>query len=337
MTQTPFGAEEHSVHASLCQDSSQSLSDHGTRTGETLRTELSEVYLQGGNSLGHYVSPTFERAVTLHVVKNFMSELLSPPPLMLGIQGPPGEGKTFQCELVLQKLGVASFLISGGQLENHQAGKPAELIRGTYVRAGRQLQTRDATPVAVVLNDVDTGIGDWGDLVQYTVNRQTVIGELMHLADYPARIGGERVQRVPIILTGNDFTKLYSPLTRYGRMQVFTWAPTIVEKVPIVSRMLSFLEEVEVLHLLKELNEHSHAIGVRGDLPISFYAGLLGNIQDDFLWQTVELEGHSRFLRRVIEGSEPIIKSEISLSELIEQGKKMVSDNLVVDHLNSVT
>ena len=39
-------------------------------------------------------------------------------------------------------------------------------------------------PAAVHFEDMDTGLGDWGE-TSYTVNRQTAIAELMALADRP--------------------------------------------------------------------------------------------------------------------------------------------------------
>ena len=57
---------------------------------------------------------------------------------------------------------------------------------------------------AIIINDIDAAIGDWGDLVQYTVNRQTVYSELMHLCDYPNIVQGFKTHKIPIVTTGND-------------------------------------------------------------------------------------------------------------------------------------
>jgi hypothetical protein len=39
---------------------------------------------------------------------------------------------------------------------------------------------------------------------------------------------------VPIIFTGNDFTKLYAPLLRAGRMRKFEWVPDENERICII-------------------------------------------------------------------------------------------------------
>lgn len=65
---------------------------------------------------------------------------------------------------------------------------------------------------------------------QMTVNNQIVVGTLMNLSDNPTRVSiGQRwresdvTHRVPIIVTGNDFSTLYAPLIRDGRMEKFYW------------------------------------------------------------------------------------------------------------------
>lgn len=290
----------------------------------------------------HYLAPNLVRAVTLHIVKNHIKDPVVPPPLMLGIQGPPGEGKTFQCEKILENLDVETSLISGGQLESYQAGKPAELIRTTYARAGAKSSKSSSLgqpgkASALLLNDVDTGIGDWGDLVQYTVNRQTVIGELMHLADYPTRINGNKVERVPIILTGNNFTRLYGPLTRFGRMQVFTWKPSLEEKVHISERLFPFLDLTEVRELVFSLNEEFLRLGSGNDLPVSFFAILLGRSQDEILWKTLAKHDAAAVLKNILSGVEPSIESLLTLEDLIQQGNAIIRESAMEDFIASKT
>lgn len=65
---------------------------------------------------------------------------------------------------------------------------------------------------------------------QTTVNNQMVVGTLMNLCDNPTRVSigqdwreADIVNRVPIIVTGNDFSTLWAPLIRDGRMEKFYW------------------------------------------------------------------------------------------------------------------
>ena len=56
-------------------------------------------------------------------------------PLILGIWGGKGQGKTFQCGLAFKKLGIAPIVMSAGELESGNAGEPAKLIRQRYREA----------------------------------------------------------------------------------------------------------------------------------------------------------------------------------------------------------
>jgi hypothetical protein len=65
---------------------------------------------------------------------------------------------------------------------------------------------------------------------QMTVNNQIVVGTLMNLSDNPTRVSigqdwreSDITNRVPIIVTGNDFSTIYAPLIRDGRMEKFYW------------------------------------------------------------------------------------------------------------------
>lgn len=65
---------------------------------------------------------------------------------------------------------------------------------------------------------------------QMTVNNQIVVGTLMNLSDNPTRVSigqdwreSDVTNRIPIIVTGNDFSTIYAPLIRDGRMEKFYW------------------------------------------------------------------------------------------------------------------
>ncbi|TYI43482.1 hypothetical protein ES332_A01G173500v1 [Gossypium tomentosum] len=65
---------------------------------------------------------------------------------------------------------------------------------------------------------------------QMTVNNQIFVGTLMNLSDNPTRVSirqdwreSDITNRVPIIVTGNDFSTIYAPLISDGRMEKFYW------------------------------------------------------------------------------------------------------------------
>jgi hypothetical protein len=89
----------------------------------------------------------------------------------------------------------------------------------------------------------------------FSVNQLMVFGELMHLVDYPNSVEGKETLRIPIIITGNDFTRLYEPLVRAGRMTAFEWIPTRDERAEIVGAIFPELSPSECYRLIDEINE----------------------------------------------------------------------------------
>ena len=54
--------------------------------------------------------------MTVHIAKNYMELPKIKVPLILGIWGGKGQGKTFQCMLAYKKLGINPIVMSAGVL-----------------------------------------------------------------------------------------------------------------------------------------------------------------------------------------------------------------------------
>lgn len=270
-----------------------------------------------------FIPERFQQAVSLHIIKNLMTQNITRAPLILGIHGTSGDGKTYQCEKVIDEMGARAFLISGGQLESHEAGEPAYLVRTAYLNAGKCIQSGEAKAAVVLINDVDTGLGSWGEMVQYTINRQTVFGELMHLVDYPESVEGRVTKRVPVILTGNDFTKLYEPLVRAGRMTSFQWKPTLDEKIQIVSRIFPEISEEETTDLVNKFSNE----------PVAFFSHLKTTLVDFDLWNKVKKIGLKETVSRINKGFEPELQPEINLQALVNAGNLLLKSGQLINHL----
>jgi len=186
---------------------------------------------------GLYISKAFMDKMTLHITKNFLKLPKIKIPLILGVWGGKGQGKTFQTELVYKKLGVSPIIMSAGELESGNAGEPAKLIRQRYREASDIV--KKGKMASLFINDLDAGAGRMGGGTQYTVNNQMVNATLMNIADNPTNVQlpgvyqTESIPRVPVIATGNDFSTLYAPLIRDGRMEKFYWSPTREDRVGI--------------------------------------------------------------------------------------------------------
>jgi len=104
---------------------------------------------------GFYISKSFLDKVTLHVAKNFMKLPKIKVPLILGIWGGKGQGKTFQCDLVFKKLNITPIVMSAGELESGNAGEPAKLVRQRYREASDIV--KKGKMAALFINDLDAG------------------------------------------------------------------------------------------------------------------------------------------------------------------------------------
>jgi ATP-dependent 26S proteasome regulatory subunit len=119
--------------------------------------------------MDYYIAPAFLDKLAVHITKNFLDLPGVKVPLILGIHGRKGEGKTFQCELVLDRMKVEAIHISAGELESPDAGDSARLIRLRYREAAEIIKVRGRMAV-LVINDIDAGAGRFDQGTQYTVN-----------------------------------------------------------------------------------------------------------------------------------------------------------------------
>lgn len=242
------------------------------------------------------------------VIKNTRS------PLILAVFGPTGEGKTFQIDKICQSLGISQTIISPGELESENAGRPAQLLRELYIGAGTLKKGATHTePAVLVINDIDTVLGNWGEMVQYTVNRQTLYGQLMALCDFPNQVSGHTVKRVPIIITGNNPSILYPPLLRPGRMRLMPWIPTVKDKAQIVSRIFTGVSMAALEKLIEKYKEQ----------PISFWSDIDARLREIKLRAWLNSNSREDLLNSLHSGKEYSMKeSEVTFGEL----EKIASD-----------
>ncbi|MDF2045634.1 MULTISPECIES: AAA family ATPase [Microbacterium] len=234
--------------------------------------------------------------IELHLFRNLAAAALRHIPLILCIEGEPGSGKTFAVDAVAGDSGVKVFSIAGDQLESPNAGYPAQLIRDTYREAGEALRG-GALGAALVIHDIDTALGSWGANVQYTMNRQMVNNALMNLSDSPTIVEGFDTRRVPIILTGNDFSLLHAPVMRTGRSDLFRWEPTVAERTFVVADILP-----AGLEGLAEVLVTNHPTQ-----PVSFFADAVAFAQNTSLSDAIAKRSLTELLALIRDGHDPIV------------------------------
>ncbi|GAX74854.1 hypothetical protein CEUSTIGMA_g2300.t1 [Chlamydomonas eustigma] len=293
----------------------------------------------------YYVAPRFLEKIALHFAKNYLSELghISNKikiPLVLGIWGPKGMGKTFQTELAMKQLGVQAVVMSAGELEHEWAGTPARLIRERYRKAADMSKVRGVM-TCLMINDIDAGLAHFEN-TQVTVNNQMVIGTLMNICDDPKRVSigqdwieQDVIRRTPIVVTGNDFSKMFAPLIRDGRMEKFYWEPERIELEGIVWQMYKE-DGVSMSDVSKLLERFKRQ-------PLDFFGALRASTYDDQIrdWIKLEITGENsisdtpalkKLGRRLVDKVdlpkfEPV---SLTLDMLIEQGERLEHEQTLV-------
>jgi ribulose bisphosphate carboxylase small subunit len=283
--------------------------------------------------MSYYISPRFLDKISLHITKNYLNLSGVKVPLILGVHGRKGEGKSFQCELAFQQMGVEVIHMSAGELESPDAGDPARLIRLRYREAAELCRVRGRM-ATLMINDIDAGMGRVDQLTQYTVNTQLVAGTLMNIADNPTNVqlpgsyDSEPIQRIPIIVTGNDFSTLYAPLVRDGRMEKFYWEPDRSDRIGIVSGIFE-LENVSRGDIEKLVDRFP-------DQSIDFYSALHSRLYDEQVRQFIQSVGIERVSQRVVNSAEKppeFRKPSFSLNHLVELADLMVREQRRIQEL----
>jgi len=274
---------------------------------------------------GYYIAPAFLDKLTIHIAKNFMELPKIKVPLILGIWGGKGQGKTFQCNLAFKKLKISPIVMSAGELESGNAGEPAKLVRQRYREASDVI--KKGKMCALFINDLDAGAGRMGDATQYTVNNQMVNATLMNIADNPTNVQlpgvykEETIPRVPIICTGNDFSTLYAPLIRDGRMEKYYWNPTREDRIGICMGIFQEdnLSREDVEKLVDQFPNQS----------IDFFGALRSRVYDDRVRAFVSDLGIENMGRRLVNSKDGAVrfdKVEMTFDVLLSYGKALVQE-----------
>ncbi|WP_242517574.1 ribulose bisphosphate carboxylase small subunit [Leptolyngbya iicbica] len=275
--------------------------------------------------MDYYISPRFLDKLAVHITKNYLNLDGVRVPLILGVHGRKGEGKTFQCDLVYEQMGIEVVHISGGELESPDAGDPARLIRLRYREAAELVRVRGVMAV-LMINDLDAGAGRFDAMTQYTVNTQLVNNTLMNIADNPTNVqlpgsyDDKPIQRVPIIVTGNDFATLYEPLVRDGRMEKFYWQPDRRDRIGIVGGIFApdNLGAAAIEQLVDTFPQQA----------VDFYGALRARIYDEQVRDFIHSVGIQKVSSRVVNAAEPLHfpQPQFSLEHLLEVGQQMVNE-----------
>ena len=283
--------------------------------------------------MSFYISARFIDKLSVHITKNYLKLPNVKVPLILGVHGRKGEGKSFQCDLVFERMGIDVVHMSAGELESPDAGDPARLVRLRYREAAEMVKVRGKMAV-LMINDIDAGAGRVDQYTQYTVNTQLVNGTLMNIADNPTNVqlpgsyDSEQIQRIPIIVTGNDFSTLYAPLVRDGRMEKFFWEPNRDDRIGIVGGIFRAdqLAKQDIEALVDTFPTQS----------IDFFGAVRSRLYDEQIRQLIQDVGLDRISHRIVNSAErppEFYPPDFSLPHLIEVGNELVQEQRRVQEM----
>lgn len=246
-----------------------------------------------------YIPLRFQREVLTHIFKNYYADK-NPDfstPLILAISGAPGMGKSYQVEktLELTKDKIMMKKMSGADFENEHAGVPEKNLRKLYMDVSDSILFKEIYYGVIMIDDIDSALGKWDDLVQYTMNRQLMIKTLIDLADNPYKVDyvednkleSKPTRRVPFIVTLNDEQKMYKPLMRNGRTRNFPWIPDREDIEMILSSIFRDIDyDFDIMMMYDKLSKIT-----QNTLPLSLFADLKSSLNNDVIWEIIKKEG----------------------------------------------
>ena len=185
----------------------------------------------------------------------------------------------------------------------------------------------------MAISDLDAGIGRHRD-DKTTVNNQIVAATLMNLCDDPTRVsvGGEwradyraRCERVPIVVTVNDLSRVYAPLTRSGRMDLWMWEPTRDEIAEMVHQLLKDDQRPGGYGGIEDARRFVDAFDAQ---PLDFFGAARSRCVDDDVRAFVDRVGVEYLGTRLLSSGDKIKsksvvvgRGDVSLEALVRAGR----------------
>lgn len=165
---------------------------------------------------------TFKERVMRHVIGVYTSDRY---PLILAVQGAPGTGKSYQTNKILKNAGFEVVRRSSSVLSGSREGDSERMLRHIYKNTAQLLKKGSGRLPVILFEDFDLSGAVRFDKTEYTVNTQILINLFMSLSDDIETAIPDCEERIPIFMTGNDFSALHGPMRRHGRMDFFSWNP----------------------------------------------------------------------------------------------------------------
>lgn len=241
--------------------------------------QIPEEYTKGlyyGNRFDRIVVPKrYANRIVSHVIANYLPDnQYFTPPLYLAIKGSPGEGKTLQALAACNQRGIMVKYLSASELSGELEAASRDVLKSVYKQA-QQLQALGYY-ICILLDDFHLGNSNIRSDSNHTVNAELLVGYMMNLAEASSQ------NRIPILLTGNDFSNTYDALLRDGRADIFEWVPTLEEKQSVARSILQPLVSAW------ESTELDVFIKAYSDRSIAFFAQIKSDLRKRIVYKALE-------------------------------------------------
>lgn len=271
-----------------------------------------------------YIPDSFAEPVLRHIILNNILEKASnfSPPLLLGIQGGYGMGKTFMVKELCKQYSIEAIQLSSSDFSGSVEAASRDRFRKTYEDACIQ-RAKSNRYIVILIDDFHLSIATEDD-VGKTVNSNLLTSAIMNICDNPWVSN----YRIPIILTGNNFSRVYGAVIRVGRMDLLSWMPNEEEKLEIVSRIFSArfegINSLEIKKLLETYPDNSIAFfaQVAEDILLCSFGSVLNRFRNSN--GIISISELRQKLRESVE--EISSNSSIISSVAAERNKKIIQN-----------
>lgn len=216
-----------------------------------------------------------ERVVQRHLFQlRALADTHPAPPRMLVISGKPGTGKTVAATDAALRLNHAVLHLPASALASENEGG-ATAILDAYLNSGVKYSETFKMPVAIIADDLDLGIISAVAETGRTINSNLLVQRLQSFADTDECQAYDG-SRIPMIVTGNDWSTTRPSLFRDGRATWYEHAPTPDEIADIALHLFKPRTAPErrlILKLARRYRKES----------VAFWTAVQGSLRNDLI------------------------------------------------------
>ncbi len=218
-----------------------------------------------------YVFLQLERVIHRHLYRNCIPSLMESADRYLLIAGETGSAKTAtSCDAAL-RFGWAVAILPAAELASEHEGGATTVLTGFFAAVVASSAATRLRHMAII-DDMELSILGADDKMGRTINSPLLTGEFQRLADRPKAYRNYDGSIIPVIFTGNDFSRIRSSLLRNCRTMSYVHKLSLQDKVEFAFHQLRPRTR-EDLQLTEKL------VRTYRREPITFWAALASDLK----------------------------------------------------------